>query len=376
MTNPPPVPHMSAAEFEGNSRPRLTWALCIATLNRIESLEICVRCALAQTCLPSEIVIVDAGDDWAEHRARIENMTGVQDVPLRYLKAEKRSLTHQRNQGTRAAEADILFMIDDDAYMHPDCAEKVMAVYEADLHEQIAAISCSANDRMPNVTASDVDRKDNSASRAPWVREMFRTSRFVRFVWREIFLMSVDRTFIAYDAPRNALRADLVRRLGIGNCVAVKHIKGFALTVRRGIVLKEPFEEALLSYSPGEDTDATYRFTRHGANARVTDARLYHHHAAAGRIKRRQAIELTMTNLAFFLRKRSSNLRRDIFRYYVLALRRLLAELLKDGLSRRWSFPQLRGTFAGIRRSFAVFRADRDTLGDWYQGVQKEILSR
>lgn len=215
-------------------------------------------------------------------------------------------------------------MIDDDAYMHRDCAEKVMAVYEADATRQIAAVSCTDIGRMPNSPAPEVDRKD-SASRVYGARQRIRRSGVMRFIWREVLLMSADRLFIPYDGRRDTRRTDLVRQLGIETCVAVKYIPGFALTVRRDIALKEPFEDALLSYSPSEDTEASYRFTRHGANACATDAHLYHHHAATGRIKRRQAIELTMTNLAFFLRKRSSNLRRDIVRYYVLAVRRLFA---------------------------------------------------
>lgn len=72
----------------------LTWALCVATLNRIDALETCVRCALAQTRSPAEIVIVDASDTWAEHRERIAAVVGGREVPLRHLKAERRSLAH------------------------------------------------------------------------------------------------------------------------------------------------------------------------------------------------------------------------------------------------------------------------------------------
>jgi hypothetical protein len=62
-------------------------------------------------------------------------------------------------------------------------------------------------------------------------------------------------------------------------------------------------------------------------------------------------------------------------RYYALGLRRVLAEALKDGLSRRWSFPQFRGAIGGLVRSLSVFRAPRATLDAWYQPVQLEILS-
>ena len=353
----------------------LTWSLCVATLNRLDALELCVGFALRQSRPPKEIVIVDAGDNWAENELHIKSLTGPADIPVHYLKAEKRSLPYQRNQGARAASGDVLFMIDDDAYMHEDCAEKVMSVYESDAASLIAAVSCAEVAEMPGENPLQVERKDNAAAHSAWVHRQIRQSSLVRFVWREILLMSAERLFIPYDGPRAIHRPEAVASLGLATCVPVKFIPGFAMTVRREIVLKEPFEDALLSYSPTEDTEATYRFTRHGANACATDARLYHHHAAAGRIKRRQAIELTMTNLAFFVRKRSSNLKRDIPRYYLLALRRILAEALKDGLSRRWSFPQLRGTLAGAKRSIAVLRADRESIDSWYQDIQARILA-
>lgn len=354
----------------------LTWSLCVATLNRIDALEECVRCALAQSRPPSEIVVVDASDDWEAHRAKIADLARNANVPLTYLRAEKRSLAHQRNQGARAATSDILFMIDDDANLHPDCAERIMAAYEGDTGGLVGAIACTEASEVGATPSSKIEQKDNSAARSSWVRSALSRSSFVRFVWREVLLMSADRLFIQYDGARPAYRPELVERLGRPSCVAVKYIPGFALTVRRDLVLREPFEGALLSYCPTEDTEATYRFTRHAANAQVVDARIYHHHAASGRIKRRQAIELTMTNLAFFVRKRSSDQRRDVARYYILAFRRAFAELLKDGLSRRWSFPQLRGTLAGTRRSVAVFRADRASIDDWYQTVQQEILHK
>jgi len=354
---------------------RLDWALCIATLNRIDALETCVRCALDQTRPPTEIVIVDASDAWETHRVRIATLTEARGIPLRYLKAEKRSLPHQRNQGARAASADILFMIDDDAFMYADCAEKIMSVYEADPDGGIGAIACTDVTDPPGTMTSDIQGRADVTSRGARVREMMQKSGLVRFLWREVLLMSPDRVLVPYDGARPVFRPDLIRRTGVETAHAVKFIPGFALTVRRSLVLREPFEDALLAYSPTEDTEASYRFTRHAANARVDGARIYHHHAAAARIKRRQTIELTMSNVAFYVRKKSTNLWRDVPHYYVLGLRRVLAETLKDGLSRRWSFPQLRGAIGGLLRSFSVFRAPRATLDAWYQPVQLEILS-
>jgi glycosyltransferase involved in cell wall biosynthesis len=357
------------------ARAPLSWGLCVATLNRIDAVEVCVRCALAQTRPPAELVIVDASEGWEAHRDRIAALAADSGVTFRYLRAARRSLPHQRNQGAREASANILFMIDDDAFMYEDCAERIMSVYEADPDGAIGAIACTEVVDPPGKMTTHIPGRFDVTSRGARIRELMQKSGLVRFLWREVLLMSPDRVLVPYDGARPVFRPDLIRGTGVETAHAIKFIPGFALTVRRDLVLREPFEDALLAYSPTEDTEASYRFTRHAANARVDGARIYHHHAAIARIKRRQTIELTMSNVAFYVRKRSSNLWRDVPHYYVLGMRRVLAEALKDGLSRRWTFPQLRGAIAGLVRSFSVLRAPRASIDTWYQAVQLEILS-
>lgn len=377
MASAAPLGGTACSEATPASERPLTWALCVATLNRIEALERCVDHALKQTRMPSEIVIADAGDSYLRDRSRIAaRVAGHPAVALLHLQATIRSLTCQRNQTARAASADILVMIDDDAFMHPDCAERIMTAYEADTRKRIAAIACNDGPDLSGISERDVAVKRAGTRRNASLTRSLAASGLGRFVWREVFLMSADRHFIRYEDPPPVIQPEALQQLGIETCVPTTLIAGYALTVRRDVVLREPFEEAFLAYSPGEDLDASYRFTRHGANALMTNARLYHHNAAAGRLKRRTVAELGLCNLAFVVRKRSTNLPRDRARFMLMSLRRLLAETLKDGLSRRWSFPQLRGTVAALRRSARIFRADRDSLDAWYQAVQGEVLSR
>ena len=55
--------------------------------------------------------------------------------------------------------------------------------------------------------------------------------------------------------------------------------------------------------------------------------------------------------------------------------RRLLAELLKDSLTRRWSLPQVRAArkAQAISREILAFPDDAG-LADWYVSVQRRIL--
>ena len=120
----------------------LTWALAIATYNRPEALRRSVLCAIEQTRRPSEIIIVDSSPSRPcsqEDTQALVLQSGV-NVRVHYLHSPIAQQTIQRNLAIDASSADVLFMIDDDAYMYPGCAEKVMTVFEADAGKQIAAV--------------------------------------------------------------------------------------------------------------------------------------------------------------------------------------------------------------------------------------------
>src|SRR6185312_14717864 len=104
--------------------PLPAWALVLSTYRRPDVLALCLRAALEQTRPPREVIIVDASPDWRASRDHVM----AEIAPLRpgvrwqYVEAERRSLPAQRNQGIALSTAPILFMIDDDSLMYPDCA--------------------------------------------------------------------------------------------------------------------------------------------------------------------------------------------------------------------------------------------------------------
>ena len=95
---------------------RLTWALVIATYQRAHILPRCLRLAVQQTRLPTEIIVVDSSQNWEETRDAIkaELVSHHPKIRWTYVAAARRSSASQRNQGVRLATADILFLIDDD----------------------------------------------------------------------------------------------------------------------------------------------------------------------------------------------------------------------------------------------------------------------
>src|SRR5262249_35850014 len=69
------------------------------------------------------------------------------------VQAQRRSGTVQRNQGIRLARADVVFLIDDDSLMYPNCAEEVMRLYDADTGEIVAGVMASEEPTPPDEQA-------------------------------------------------------------------------------------------------------------------------------------------------------------------------------------------------------------------------------
>lgn len=362
----------AAPAFSANTLPtRLHWGLCVATLNRIEPLEACVRCALAQTRPPQEIVIVDASVKWQAHHERIRTLTAEVGVPLTYLPAARKSLTVQRNQAVAASQADICFLIDDDSFMHPDCAEEIMRIYEHDVSKSI--LSVAASNAPPYSTQGIESKRKTGGIRDGKYASLLKSTPF-RWFWRNIALMGAEKVFVPYDGP---FQRDIPQELKQGlSIVPVSLSSGYKMTARREAVLAHPFEEAFQSYCPAEDLDFFYRLTRSGYLVRALNARLYHHEVAATRIKQQTATLLSVTNIAYLVRKHSRRQARHQAMFAIMLLRRLLAELIKDVASRRWRLDQFRAVLRAVPISLKIFSLKGADLQTWYEAKQLQLLRR
>lgn len=353
----------------------LDWALVIATKDRIEALQVCVTLALDQTRPPAEVIVVDASRDWHDHAARIgaimERRPG---IGFRHLPAALPSLTVQRNQGIALARAAVLFLLDDDSFMYPDCAERIMAIYDADAEARIGGIQTGIAPHPPRDGLNAGARKRQGARSA----SAGTSEGGIRsWLMQHLFLMNKALLFIPYDAPPSA------RSLPAGSppasiagqqVVPTTLFQGYRMTFRRQAVLEEPFDELLRYYCPGEDVDASYRVSRRHRLLTAPEARLHHFTAASGRIDRFSTTVLSVLNQAVLLRRHAADQAAARRRFFALLWRRLLAETLKDALSRRFGFPQARGILrarAGARRIFAM---PPEALAEWYPAEQARIV--
>lgn len=349
----------------------LSWGLIVATYQREQILPQCLKLAVEQTRKPAEIIVIDAGDNWESTRDKImaEIAVTAPDIRWVYTPAKQRGLPLQRNQGLDLATADILFFLDDDSLMYPDCAEEILKVYEADSAERVMGVQASLVDALPSDVVVQDEQKPVGWKIDQWIPGIVTLQRFI---WKHIFLMNNEVLCVPYygDFPSYSVPQPILDL----NARFMRIFHGCRMTFRREAIAKERFEPLLLYYALNEDMDASYRVSRHGLLLEAGNAKLHHFQSNSGRLPRFVVTALSALNQAVCVRRYSDDLKRDRTRFYILTGRRALAEFFKDGLSRRWTFPQLRGILAAFRYAPAIFTLPEDELADWYPQLQKEFV--
>lgn len=351
----------------------LSWGLVIATYQREKILPLCLKLAVEQTRKPTEIIIIDASNNWENTRDKVLTEIASINSAIRwvYTFAEHASSTLQRNQGLQIATADVVFLLDDDSLMYPTCADEIMRVYEADIDCMVKGVQAEAVDSPPSDIVVSDSRKQTGWS-GKWSSYGI-IGFFQRFFWKHLFLMDTGILFLPYDGdfPKHQIPA-AVKKL---NVQPVELFQGYRMTFRRDVVLQELFEPLLRYYAAGEDLDTSHRVSRHGSLVVALDAKLHHFQSATGRLPRFKVSALSALNQALCLRKHSNDLKRNSQLFYRLMARRIFAEFLKDALSRRWSLPQARGLLVALKYSHKLFALPDQELGEWYTGFQHEFLT-
>ena len=339
----------------------LTWSLVVCTRNREQVLIRALRLALSQTRKPSEVVIVDSSRDWEASRDRVR--AAVQPppgTPWTHVGSARGSLPHQRNIAIGHTTADILFMLDDDTLMYPDCAEEIMHLYESDAGQEIAGITTLnvpvvPEDAPPDapVPTSDPARQSLRARLAAW-------------------LTGPESRFIPYDKawPECKVPASI----SPGDAVPARVMCGFRMTYRREVIARLRFSENLEGYSIGEDYDASYRVSRVGAVLLAKRARVHHLVTPGGRPNRPLKNALSLLNVVLLTLEHTPPHLHPVARCRRFLLKRVLVAAATDLGRRRFSFPDLRGTLLAWRHARELFARREPERAAWYLALQRTLL--
>lgn len=346
---------------------RLTWALTVATKDRLDALRHCVGFALEQSRPPAEVIIIDASAEWEAHRAEIAALMAPHpDIRFVFEPAPRPSLTLQRNAGIAAARADILFLIDDDSFLYPDAAEEIMRVYEADPEGAVAGVQLHPTAHPPREIAGGGTRTAQDATRF-----RMRSGR-LRRATRWLLQYGLEARWIPYgpDWPDRPLPAGIAPPA----LRPTRLFGGFRMTFRRSVATALRFDPLLLYYCPGEDLDFSHRAAHEGALVSARDAKVHHYSSSGGRLKRRQVTLLAALNQASFLRRHATDQTRARRAYRRSMLHRAFGDLVRDLGLGAFTLPGCRGTVQGLVMSRRIFAASPEELERFYPGLQEDIV--
>lgn len=351
----------------------LSWALVVATYRRHDVLRRCLRQAVGQTRPPRQIIVIDASPDWEQQRSRLlsafEQEGG--DIQWLYLPAEVASLPAQRNQGIDRAEADVVFLIDDDSLMAPDCAEQVMRVYEADAAGRCVGVCATLMPDPPDERgANEGDRSSDAAGAKAAGRGAGRKGTLGRFKKRVRGWFGMEDFLEPYEPFDPPTLPEALRVLGAH---PVKSFHGCRMTFRRDAVAAVRFDAALVRYAYLEDVDLCYRVRRRGTLVVAPGARLCHLEASSGRLPLEVSTTLGLTNAAF-LHRRHAGWDPGLRRYRSKAWRRSLFMLARDLRDGHWRLPQVRGCLRAIPVIRRLAELPAEELVPWYQRYQRQLI--
>jgi GT2 family glycosyltransferase len=109
-------------------------AVIVATCERPEPLEACLRSLLAQTHRPAAIVVVDdapGGDCTPALVARLAGEVG-REVPVRYVEGRRGGLGAAHNRGLELVDTPLVAFTDDDVVADPRWLERIVRAFDAD----------------------------------------------------------------------------------------------------------------------------------------------------------------------------------------------------------------------------------------------------
>ncbi len=347
----------------------LTWALVIATYMRPHILPTCLRLAAKQTSPPTEIIVVDGSPDWQEMHAKIkkEFSESFPDIKLIYEKAIKLSSSWQRNQGIKLATTDVLFLIDDDSLMYPNCAEEIMKVYSADINKDILGVSSMETEELP-----EFDKIDSGANLLKPPSHHPKQTLLRRFVKKILHTRSVE--FLPYDGdyPKHILPKHL-ESLNIG---IIPYMTGSRMTLRKEAVEKEMFTEVIKRYGAAEDQDLSYRVSRHGLIVNAIDAYLCHLEISGGRLTTFQVAILEALTPAVLQQFYSNDLAFVNKKWRSMLWKRCFIRVIKNLSERKFSLSEPRGILYAIFKLPEIHKRSGEELMNWYGEFQSNLFDK
>ncbi|HEY9666486.1 MAG TPA: glycosyltransferase [Coleofasciculaceae cyanobacterium] len=345
----------------------LNWSLVVCTLNRRELLAESLRSAIKQTRLPKQIIVVDASNNWESAKAYIlDSLAGdAESIEWIYVGSEQKSLTYQRNVGLKYCESDVVFFLDDDAFMYPDCAEEIMQVYELDKSLLVGGVTALLANLPPGPVANQVQNEKGVESPSLWNRIL---RPFHKFWSSEQLFIPYDGQYYTYDISELAKQIPILSEVTLHGC---------RMTFRTSAVKEAGgFDEVLIRGAIAEDDDISYKVSRKYALVAAERAKIFHQETEIVRLKRYTNTVLLILNIIVLFLLNTTIQSGVSFLVYRFAIKRLLLEFVRDCAKPQRGFAHVRGALYAVFWLPKILQMDKEQLRDWYPRFQAELMDK
>jgi GT2 family glycosyltransferase len=257
---------MNASHMEKLNK-KLTSSVIICTKDREKDLLECVDSIKAQTLLPKELVIVDAGKENGI-KTNLEEKLKKTPLELKYIRTPP-GLTRQRNIGVKNSSGDIVLFFDDDVILDKDYLKNILNVYSSSESDgKIGGVS----GKMTNV----------------------KPPKLLIRIFRKIFLLS----------PYGMLPPGFFdHNLSPQKISKVRIFSGCNMSYTREVLENFKFDENLKGYAFMEDVDFSFRVSQNFTLIQTSDATLIHKLAPVSRDGPKKRVEMEMSNTSYLFKK-------------------------------------------------------------------------
>jgi GT2 family glycosyltransferase len=347
----------------------LTWSIVIATYKREHVLPRALLLAAQSTRAPRQIVVVDASPSWQQTREKVMREIAVKFPTIEWIyeKANVVSSAHQRNQGVELSSSDLVFFIDDDSLMYPNCADEILKVFEKDARGKVVAVGAALATKPP-----DEGKSEKPGTPAHMQGNMPTQSRLKQSLRRLVegdthWMLPYDGDWPAHPIPSELTDLPII---------SAKTLSGCRMCVRRTIAINEPFESILHRYAYLEDADMSYRASRYGLVLTCLSANICHLEIFGGRLLPYVTAFLSALNPAVLHGIYSTDKTRSKQQLRRQMRRRTLFLALKDMQAWRLTLPSARGVRAAMQNLSVAMSKSESELREWYPQLQESLFER
>lgn len=217
----------------------------VPTLNRENEIQLFVNTLLAQTQLPDEFIVVDAGEASSLEQNLAQRFL-TSTISFVYLRSIP-GTSIQRNVAIEQAKGDVLFFFDDDILLEPNYIEETMPCFDLPYDPPVGGVLGTFT----------------SPYRLTWKKKLF--FRFFR----------ISHT-VDGDKAKMMSSSDIQWLIRPSRTVPVPVCSGGRVAFRKECFRQELWDDFLPGYTMGEDVEISCRIGKHWTFVQNPNALLFH----------------------------------------------------------------------------------------------------